>query len=83
MGGVKWCTSPCVDFWGDYSFQNTDAMKPLAFPMQGIHAIVTLPTGRKTLLYKLTWNLSKNPWEGTSFSYTPSAKMLSCLDHLV
>ena len=27
------------------------------------------PIGQKTLLYKLTWNLSKKLWEGTGFSH--------------
>ena len=42
----------------------------LAFPMQGSPChFLPYQMGRKTLLYKLTWNLSKNLWEGTGFSH--------------
>ena len=54
------CTSPCINFWGDYSVLNTDAMKLLAFPMQGTPCHCYPTSERKTLLYRLTWNLSKN-----------------------
>ena len=64
------CTSPCINFWGNHSVLNTDAVKPLAFLMQGTLSLC-YPTKwtEKNLLSKLTGNLSKNLWEGTGFSH--------------
>ena len=66
------CSNPCINFWNGHSVLNTDAMKLLAFTMQGApyHCYLTKWI-EETLICKLTWNLNKNLWKGTGFSCPP------------
>ena len=37
------CAGPCINFWSYHYILNIDAMKLLAFPMQGSLTIIILP----------------------------------------
>ena len=52
-------------FCPEYIYCETPGIPHTKDPMP----LLQYQTGRKNLLYKLTWNLSKNPWEGTGFRH--------------
>ena len=72
------CASLCINFWSDHFVFNTDAEECLTFPMQGTPFPCYTTQRRRTLPYKLTWNLSEDSWEWTGFGQPPSVKLLSC-----
>ena len=61
-------TSPLINFWDDYAILNTDAVKLLAFRMQGTPCHCYPTQRRRTLLYKLSWKPKKTPGNGLALA---------------
>ena len=64
--------SPCIDLWDGHSILNTNAAEtPGISYVRNSYHYCPIPVRQETLLYKLTWNLCGNYWEGVGISHAP------------
>ena len=73
--------SLCIDFWGAYFIQALMLWELLAFPMQGTPTKVALLNGQKNHALQANLELSVETWGEMAPTASPSAKILSCLNH--